>query len=111
DGCAAHGWHVETHVLPRLGHFDDDEASRSAQLAGPQDGPVGALDGLDGEDGPLLDGDTLADIEPAHLLGHLPAEGDVGLFARGRRTARRNSGTHEQLRTKGEGAFKPQTIA
>ena len=48
---------------------------------------IGALDRLDGEHGPLLDRDALADVEPAHLLGQLPAEVDV-LFFLGRRGAR-----------------------
>src|SRR5205807_1483791 len=69
DGGVADGRNIKAHVLLRFGDFDHDEAAGRAQFAGPEDGTVGAFDGLDGENGPLLDGDTLADIEPAHLFG------------------------------------------
>ena len=69
--------HVEPHVLLRLGDLDERPAAGPAELAGALDAAVGPLDGLDGQGGLLLDGDRLADVEPAHLLGQRPAELDV----------------------------------
>ena len=69
--------HVEPHVLLGLGDLDEGPAARPAELAGALDAAVGPLDRLDGQGGLLLDGDRLADVEPAHLLGQRPAELDV----------------------------------
>ncbi len=82
DGRDADGGHVEPHVLLRLGDLDERPAAGPAELAGALDAAVGPLDGLDGQRGPLLDGDRLADVEPAHLLGQVPAELDVFLLRR-----------------------------
>ena len=68
---------VETHVLPGLGHFHDGESARPAQRPGAADALVGPLDGLDGQHRLVADGHALPDVEPAHLLGQLPAEADV----------------------------------
>src|SRR5262245_12944039 len=74
DGRRPDGWHVEAHILLRFGDLDDDEASLATKLTGAEDRAVGPLDRLDGEDRLVLDGDALADVEPAHLLRELPAE-------------------------------------
>ena len=80
--------HVEPHVLLGLGDLDEGPAAGPAEQAGALDAAVGPLDGLDGQGGLLLDGDRLADVEPAHLLGQQPAELDV-LALRGRSGPRR----------------------
>ena len=74
--------HVESHVLPRFGDFDDRESADRAQLAGPANAGIGPLDRFDGQDGPVFDDHALADVEPAHLLGDFPAQGDVFLLVR-----------------------------
>ena len=73
----ADGGDVEPHVLLGLGDLDQGPAAGPAELPGALDAAVGPLDRLDGQRGPLLDGDRLADVEPAHLLGQVPAEVDV----------------------------------
>ena len=80
DGAEADGGDVEAHVLLRFGDFDDGEAALRAEFAGAADAGVGAFDGFDGDRGAAFDGDALADVEPAHLLGERPAELDVELF-------------------------------
>ena len=80
--------HVEAHVLLRLGDFDDREAAGLAERAGAADALVGPFDGFDGQRRTVLDGHALPDVEPAHLLGQLPAEVDV-LFLGGGRAAGR----------------------
>ena len=49
-------------------------------VPGAADALVGPFDGLDGQHGLVLDGHALADVQPAHLLGHPPAEFDVLLL-------------------------------
>ena len=92
------GGHVETHVLLRLGHFDHREAAGRTERAGAADALVGPFDGLDRQHGLVLDGHALADVEPAHLLGDLPAELDVFLLPGRRAAAGKLSFGHEQLR-------------
>jgi hypothetical protein len=62
----------------RLGHLHHDEAAGPAQLAGPGDGPVGALDRIDGQHRALLDGHRLADVEPAGTARSNPVMGWSG---------------------------------
>ena len=83
----ADGRHVESHILLRLGDFDDREAAFLAQVAGAKNAGVGAFDRFDRQHGPILHANALADIEPAHQLGDVPAEFDVGLLADRRRLA------------------------
>ncbi len=90
--------HVEPHVLLRLGHFDDGKPAGAAERAGAADALVGALDRLDRQHGLVLHGHALADVEPAHLLGHPPAELDVFLLPGRRAAAGQLSFLHEQLR-------------
>src|SRR5262249_40356686 len=77
DRHAAASRHVETHVLLRFGYFDDHKVPGTAEFAGASDGAISTFDGFDGKHSAILDGDALADVEPAHLLGHLPAKGNV----------------------------------
>ena len=67
-------------------------------VAGAQDRPVRTLDRLDGKHGPLAHGHALAHVEAAHLLGQLPAEGDIRLFVGRGATPGQNSCVHEQFR-------------
>ena len=109
DRRLADGRHVEAHVVALLGHLDEREAAAGV-LAGAEDGPVGALDGLDGQDVLVLDGDALADVELADLLGEIPAEGDVGVLRRRGLPARQHSRFHEQLRAEVEGRGERQAV-
>ena len=86
------------------------KAAATAPLAGAEDGAIGPLDGLDGEHGALSHGHALADVEPAHFAGQLPAELDV-FFLGGRRAAPgEHSGTHKQLRAKVQGRLDAQAV-
>lgn len=67
-------------------------------MAGPLDTRVGSLNGFNGEHGLILDGDTLADIEPAQFFGGLPAEDNVFLLPRRRAVLGQRAFWHEQFR-------------
>ena len=99
DGRTTDGGHVEAHVLLRFGDLDDDKAARGAKLAGAEDGPIRAFNGLDSKHGPFFHGHALTDVEPAHFLGKLPAEVDVLFFAGCGGPASQHPWIHEQLRT------------
>ena len=63
-------------VLGRLGYFEH-AGTLAAELARPQYGGVGSLDRLDGEHGPILHDDTLADVLTGDRLRDGPAEREV----------------------------------
>ena len=93
----ADGRHIEPHVLLRLGDFDDREAASLAEPAGAVDAGVGAFDRLDREYRLVLHANALADVEPTHFAGDLPAEFDVVLL-RGRwRPARDLARLHQAV--------------
>src|SRR5262245_40984875 len=66
NGGRADGRHVESAILLRLGHFDDDEFAAVRQLAGTDNGPVGAFDGFDGQYSFLPYRNALSHVKPAH---------------------------------------------
>jgi len=58
----------------------------AAERPGAADALVGPLDRLDRQHRLVFDGHALPNVEPAHLLGHLPAKFDI-LLLPGRRAA------------------------
>lgn len=76
DGPRADHRDVKAQVLVRLAHLDHHRPVLG-DLTAAQDGPVGAFHGLDGDDGLVLHHHRLTDIDAAHRLGDLAAEGDV----------------------------------
>ena len=68
--------HVETHVLLRLRHLDDAHAG-TGQVPGPADHFVGPFHRLDRDDGLVLHGDRLADVERGDRVGHPVAEREI----------------------------------
>lgn len=79
NGLRSDGGDVESHVLIGLGDFDQHPAAGFAQRSGAGDHRIGAFDGFHGDDVFVFDGDGLADIQLAHLLGDVPSQLDVGL--------------------------------
>jgi hypothetical protein len=59
---------VEAEILPGL-HGLHEEGFVGLEGAGAAEHVVGALEGLDGEDGALADDTALTDVEPGHFTG------------------------------------------
>jgi hypothetical protein len=85
---------------PIVGTSNRGESSLRAKLSRPADTGVGSLDRFDGEYGPALHCDGLADVEAAHFPGQAPAESDILFLGGGRRAAREPSRWNQQFGSK-----------
>ena len=74
-GDADHG-HVEPHVLVGFRHLHDSHA-RTGQVPSTADDFVGTFHGFHGDDGLVLDGDRLTDIQCRDRIGHAVAKREV----------------------------------
>jgi hypothetical protein len=72
EGALAEAGHVETVVLVGL-HGFHEQGVVGLEGAGAAEHLVGALEGLDGEDGALADDAALADVEPGAFAGDVDA--------------------------------------
>src|SRR5205823_3452151 len=84
DRLHADGGDIGSAVVPGAGALEEGPAGGAAGLGDPLDHAVGPLDGLDGDDIPVADGDRLADVQAQDLGQERPGELDVGpLLGRG----------------------------
>ena len=79
DGFQADDRYIESHVLPRLAHFHDDQALAAGDARGALDGFVGSFHRFDGHAGAIANHHRLAQIERRRFAARF----------RGRRRCRR----------------------
>src|SRR5436190_9318218 len=75
-------WHVEPHILVRLGDFDHDGIPAS-QSAASLDGFIRSLETLYRQDRSVFHDNGLPDIEPADFPGDLETQSDIVFFTPG----------------------------
>ena len=111
DGFFADARNVEPEILVGLADFDDNRAAFFAgQFAAAPDAGVSAFKTFDGEDGAVLDDDSLADVEPADFLGDFQTEHDVGLLILAGFTAREVTGLRHGIAEEWPGIKQRDTI-
>jgi hypothetical protein len=81
DGAMSDTRNVESEILLRFAHLDDDSPSRlPSKETTPANTLVGALEALDGEHRAFSDDDGLTDVEAADGFGDVKAEFNVALL-------------------------------
>src|SRR5206468_8359511 len=80
DGFDPNYWHIETHVLIRLGDFDHDRAV-TRERAAALDGLVRSFERFHRNDSSVFHDDSLPNVESRDFFRDLPAQIDIFFFA------------------------------